>query len=52
MENFKKNKLVKSDLSKVVGGGRIVRKVDIDGDGRWDVKYIRRRNGTQVIIFR
>lgn len=51
MKNLKKHTLVKSDLSKVVGG-REVRKIDVDGDGRWDIKYIKRNNGTQVVIFR
>lgn len=31
-------------------GGRHVVKVDIDGDGRWDLKWVQRNNGT--IVFR
>jgi len=37
-----------TELSSVTGGRRVER-IDVNGDGRWDVKIVYRNNGTVKI---
>ncbi|GET29921.1 bacteriocin [Prolixibacter sp. SD074] len=46
MKELNKNELKKID------GGRYVVKIDLDGDGSWDAKYIYHNDGTYTIKLR
>jgi len=45
MKNFE---MLSTEKLKNVKGGRIVTKIDIDGDGEWDIKEVVRNNGDIV----
>lgn len=50
MSNLMKFKaLQECEMKQIKGGDRDVVKIDIDGDGRWDVKIVRTRGRTKVI---
>lgn len=40
--------LKKSELSAITGGRRVER-IDVNGDGEWDIKIVYRNNGTVKI---
>lgn len=48
MNNLKKFKNDEVQLSKVIGG-RSVEKYDTDGDGKWDIKIVYKKNRTKMI---
>jgi hypothetical protein len=48
----KKMEILTKDELKTLKGGRKVFKYDVDGDGKWDVKIIRRNNGTLKYVYR
>ena len=37
---------LKREEMRVVNGGRKVRKIDLDGDGKWDVKLVYNNDGS------
>ena len=40
MENLNFEKLSNQEMRKILGGRRIVTRIDVDGDGRWDMKFV------------
>jgi hypothetical protein len=51
MKNFKNEQLTNLELVSVKGG-REVKKMDHDGDGRWDEKVITRNDGSTKHVYR
>jgi len=49
MENLKE---LSNEQMKTLNGGRLVIKIDRDGDGRWDEKHVWKNNGTYVARYR
>lgn len=51
MEKLKNYELSNERFKEIVGGRRVV-KVDANGDGRWDIKWVYRNNGSVRIKIR
>lgn len=48
MNKFKN--LTNTDMKEINGGKRHVLKLDRDGDGRWDIKYVWNRRGIRKTV--